>query len=279
MLDLAAPAKDPATPRLQRAEGAARVAFRKTERGTVLDRLHQSGAARVRLPRSHGENRPTAVLLNTAGGLTGGDRMTVDVAVGEGAEAVVATQASEKIYRASGGVAEVASRLSIAQGGRIDWLPQETILFDGAALSRRLDVTMAPGARLTAVESVVFGRAAMAETEIAGTFRDAWRVRRGGRLVFADATRLDGEISRTLSRPAAAASRAAAATLVHVAPDAAGRLEAVRAVLGGEAGASTFDGVIVVRVVAPTGQALRRTVAAALTVLRDGAPLPRVWTC
>ena len=85
------------------------------------------------------------------------------------------------------------------------WLPQESILFDGARLSRRLDVDVAAGA-LTIKEGVVFGRTARPELMRHGLFHDRWRIRRDGRLLLAENVRLDGDIAATLdARPPAGA--------------------------------------------------------------------------
>ena len=169
--------------RLQRAEGRARIAFRRKDGRTRLERLFQEGCAKLRLPTPLGDAPPEAVVINTAGGLTGGDRFAVEVELGEGAAATVTTQACERIYRSTGEPAEVTSRLRVAAGGRLAWLPQETILFDGGRLSRGLEVDLAGDAELLCVESILLGRAAMGERVIQGLLHDRWRIRREGRLI------------------------------------------------------------------------------------------------
>ncbi len=261
--------------RLQRSAGTAELAFRADGGTTRLERAWQSGCARLRLPRQHDVPFPTA------GGLTGGDRLSAEVTVGAGAQAVVTGQAAEKIYRSAGGVAAVDNRLLLGPGARLDWLPQETILFDGGALERRTTVDMAADARLTATELVIFGRQARGETVAQALLADAWRVRRDGRLLFAEATRLAGPVHDLLRRPATGAGAIALALVVHVAPDAEGRLQAVRDRLaeasGVEAGASAFDGMVAIRLLARSGQALRAAVLDVLAPLRDGLPPPRPW--
>jgi urease accessory protein len=159
------------SPRLQRSEGAARVSFKRERGGTQLERLFQQGAAKVRLPLGEVGEPPQAVLINTAGGLTGGDRMSAEVSLGAGCHAVVTSQACEKIYRSSSGDAEIHTHLSLAEDSRLDWLPQETILFDGARLSRRLDADLAPGAALLLVEATIFGRSARERAVLRGARR------------------------------------------------------------------------------------------------------------
>ncbi len=277
----------------QRARGRAEVAFRarRDESGTAtgetrLSVLYQEGSAKIRLPTPAAGAPPEAVFINTAGGLTGGDRIGFSVTVGDAAGAIVTTQAAERIYRAATPEpAHVEIRLSLGAGARLDWLPQETILFDRSALARTLTVDLAADATLLAVEAFVFGRTAMGETVRAVSLRDAWRVRHAGRLVFADGFRLDGDAHAILSAPAIASGATACATLLYVAPDAAIRLDATRSALAaahGEAGASAWgasawNGMLLARFLAPSGQALRRDLIAALAALR-AHPLPRVWT-
>jgi urease accessory protein len=274
-------ARPAAPPRMQRSVGLARLAVRREEGRDRLVTFFQSGAAKMRLPRVAPGEPLEAVLLNTAGGITGGDRLRYEVEVGAGARATVTGQAAERIYRRSHGVAEVENHLSVAGGALLAWLPQETILFDRSALSRRLSADVAEDATLIAAESFVLGRAAMDETVRSAEVSDSWRVRRGGRLIFADALRLDGDPTAILAGPATARGARAFATLVLVAPDAGARLDAARAALAdavGEAGASAWNGMLVARMIAPSGQALRHDLIRLIETLR-GAAMPRVWHC
>ena len=160
-------------------------------------RVHEAGSLRVRFPNVAGDALE-AVLVNTGGGMTGGDRFSIDMTVGAGARLVAGTAAAEKIYRSTGPDAAMDVRLDVHAGGRLCWLPQETILFDRARLSRRIEIDLADGASLLMAEAIVFGRAAMGEAVNHGLFADRWRLRRGGRLVFADGARLDGAIAQKL---------------------------------------------------------------------------------
>jgi urease accessory protein len=266
-----------AAPRFERTEGAARIAFKFSDGATRLDRLHQSGAAKVRIPHRPAEHPPEAVLINTAGGLTGGDRMSAEIRLDAGCHAVATTQACEKVYRASSGTAEIHTALTLGVGARLDWLPQETILFDGARLSRRLDADLAPDAEVLLVEAVIFGRAARGERVRSGLFADRWRVRRKGRLVFADDLRFDWADADLLSKPAVLAGAGAMATVLLVTEEPARYLSAAREIVGEAGGVSTWAGKLVARLATPTGFALRRTLIPLLAVLRDGAPLPKLW--
>lgn len=277
-------AADAAPPAMARAQGELRLGFKRRGDLTVLDLLYQQGCAKARLPRAGEDGWTGAVAINTAGGLTGGDRLAQTIEWNEGTRALVAGQAAEKIYRASSGVAEVRTCLGVGAGAQAEWLPQETIFFDGAALSRDTVVGLMPDSRFLGLESVVLGRTAMGESVRSGRLRDCWRVFRGGRLVYADAIAADGDIAARFDRVAIGGGARAFATIVHAAPDAASRLEDVRAALGtqdaeGAAGASSWDGLLSVRILAMNGEALQRLVLRALAPLRDGRSPPRVWKC
>jgi urease accessory protein len=267
---------------LQRAHGVARIGFTRRGAATVVRECYQEAGLRVRMPRVEPGLPIEAVVINTAGGLTGGDRFSLAIAADENATAVVTSQAAEKVYRSSGGVATFDTRIALAPGSSLDWLPQETILFDGGALRRSLDVEMATDSRFLAVESVVFGRLARGESIEEGFLFDRWRIRRGGRLIYAEGLKIDGAIARALAAPAVGAGAVASASLLLVSADAAEHLDSVRGVLerdGGavEGGASAFEGMLAVRLLSPDPFALRRRLVDVLNLLRG--PVPRVWSC
>jgi urease accessory protein len=267
---------------LARSCGRLTLSFKRRGTATTLDALFQQGCSRALLPLVEAGDPPCAVVVNTAGGLTGGDKIDLRIGWGEGSTAIVAGQTAERIYRAAGGTARIAVRLDIAAGADAEWLPQETILFDQSRLSRDLAVHVAADARFLGVEALIFGRGTMGESVRAGSLRDALRLYRDGRLVLADVLALDGDMAAALDRPARAAGARAAATLLLVAGDAEARLDPLRgrlAAFGALTAASAWDGILVARMLAPDGAALRRVVAAALAVLRPGRMLPRVWLC
>jgi urease accessory protein len=260
-------------PRLQRAEGEGRLWVEGRE--SRLTRLYQSGSAKIRFSRPEGAGRE-AVLINTSGGLTGGDRLSWGASVGADARCQVVTQACEKVYRSVDGPAVIRTDLSVGAGGHLEWLPQETILFNGADLDRRFDVTIEPGGRFLAVEGVLLGRAAMGETRIRALLRDRWRVQWGKRLIFADDLRFDIRPS-TVGRAAILREARAFALVLLVAEDAPAHLEAVRAHAGPHGGASAWDGKLVCRLAEADGLALRRRLLDVMSALRNGAPPPRLW--
>ena len=271
---------DAPVPRLQRVTGRAEVTLLAAPgRAARLDRLAQAGSAKAFLPRVHAA-APEVVFLNTAGGLTGGDRLAYALGLGAGARAVATTQTAERAYGSTGGRARLEVDLDIGAGAALDWLPQETILFDGSALDRRTRADLRAGARLLMTESLVLGRQAMGE-RVTRLELDDWReVRRDGRPVLIEPLRLtDAALG---DRPALLAGARALATVALVAPGAEDATGAVRAAIDGlpdgvVAAASGWDGKCVVRLRAVDGWPLRRALARLLSVLRGGAALPRVW--
>lgn len=261
---------------LPRARGV--VAVRAELRGgrSALADLREEGSAKARFPRGDGPMLD-AVLLNTAGGITGGDRFSWHAVADCGTWLGLTTQAAERAYRARAGeIGRVSVSLEISAGARLDWLPQETILFDRSALERRLDADLRGDARLLVVEPVVFGRAAMGERISAIRFVDRWRIHRDGALVHAEATRIEGS-AELLSRPALLAGAGAMASLLLAGEDAGALLGPVRRLLVGEAGASLpRPGVLTVRMLAPDGWELRRRLIPVIETLRQ-APLPSMW--
>ncbi len=268
---------------MQRVDGSARVAFAVSGGTTRLTDLYQRGAAKVRLPKVY-DLPQTAVLLNTAGGLTGGDRLSYEVSLAEGAHAIVTTQTAERAYESAGGSAKVTGVLTVGDNAVLEWLPQETILFNRSALSRSIRADLASNARLLMLETIVFGRMAMGERVNSVFFRDSWRIRRNGRLVFADEVRLGGNAEQILAGPATAREGQAVATLVDCTPDAQDRLELARSCLDNltsgtvQAAASAWNGLLSVRFVSDDSCDLRNALITFLTGYRS-ADLPRVWHC
>jgi urease accessory protein len=242
--------------------------------------VHEDGSLRIRFPNAAPEALE-AVIVNTGGGMTGGDRFAIEIALEERASLIAGTAAAEKVYRSNGPDAEMAVQLDIAEGARLFWLPQETILFDQARLSRSIDIDLAPGASLLMAEAVVLGRAAHGEAMAQGMLADRWRVRRGGKLVYADTARLDGAISEKLEQAAVTNGGIAFATVL-CAPGGDEQLAAVRALdetcsnkFLGEVGISAWNGIAVARLCAKDGATLRHDLIAVLAAL--GAQVPRLW--
>ncbi|MCX5514078.1 urease accessory protein UreD [Kaistia algarum] len=266
---------------MQRARGHARIALRFDDGATRLWEFYQQGCCKIRLPRPELGGPMQAVLLNTSGGITGGDHLEFEVDIGEGTEAVVTTQAAERIYRSPAGPGFVINRLTVANGATLDWLPQETILFDRSGLDRRLEVELTGNATALLAETIVFGRGAMGETVRTLSLADRWRVRRDGRLIFADGIVLDGDAATILGGGATGGGATAIGSLLYAAPDAPAHLGAIRDVFAecvSEAGASAWPGLLNMRFVAQSSQILRQDLRRVVEALR-GRPLPRVWHC
>jgi urease accessory protein len=267
---------------LQRAVGELRVVAKRFGAETVIDELRQVGCLKARFPKRIVPGWLDIVMLNTGGGVAGGDRLDLTFGAGHGCQATIAAQAAERFYRAlaEDSPSRVRTRVTVGTGAALEWLPQDTILFDSFALDRRLEVDLAADARFLGVETLVFGRTSMGESVRQGWLRDLIRLRRGGELLLHDAIRLDGNVDAAMRRPAVGGGARVVTTLVYVAPDGAEKLSSVRAVLGAaEAGASWWNGMLVARILGADSASVRTIVVAALEVLRDARPLPRVWLC
>jgi urease accessory protein len=281
----------PVPPAAQRVAGLGRLFCGKSGGRTRLQRLYQDGSAKIRLPAVEGDPLE-AVLINTAGGLTGGDRLGWAIEVGAGASASITTQACEKVYRAAADRAETNVGLRVGPGGRLAWLPQETIVFDRAAFARTLDVELADDAEVLVLEATLFGRLAMGERTVRGGFHDRWRVRQGGALVHAEDFRVGPDIAATLRRPAAAGGALAVATLLLVSPRAESLLEPARAIIGDPAiggpvisdgGGASFwrvgrSGKLLARLTAGDGYQLRKRLVPLVELLNGRAGLPKLWS-
>jgi len=239
--------------------------------------LHESGSLRVRFPSPEAEGL-SAVLVNTAGGIAGGDRFEIEIATGEGSRLAVTTAAAEKVYRTDGPAAELNIALKAAPGSHLAWLPQETILFDRARVSRRIEIDLAESASLLLCEIVVFGRSAMGERMLHGEFVDHWRMRRGGRLVFAETVRLDGDIGEKLAGSAIAKGGVAVGTALIVPGDEAlvRRIRELSESFGGEVRISAWHGFAMARFCAQDAARLRADMVAVLC-RASGSALPRLW--
>jgi urease accessory protein len=270
-------------PVLQRSFGAVELVFTRRNEASEAMRVFQRGAMKVRFPTVDGVEPPEAVLLNLAGGLTGGDRLEFGIRLDECASAVVTTQACERIYRSTGDDATVMGHISLAPAAKMEWLPQATIIFDRARLKRETHVELASDASLLALECIIFGRTARGESVVSGSLSDSWVVHRDGKLIHAECFAIADAIQAILDRPSVLNGHRAMATLRYIAPDATERIEDMRAILAGApeddsiaSAASAWDGIMIVRFVAPDGYRLNREIVRVLGGFRR-KPLPRVW--
>lgn len=292
MLDASSPSDAIFLPRLQRAQGALSVSVRRRGAETVLEDFYQQGCLKARLPRIAPGAAREIVALNSSGGIAAGDALAIAYRAGAATQLILANQAAERCYRALPGAApaRLRNRIVLEDAARVEWLAQETILFDGAALDRQLDIAMPASGHFLGVEMLVFGRAAMGETVHRLRLADTIRLVRDGALVLHDAIRFDparhGDAETAFAGAATLAAGRAMATILLAAPDAEARLAPLRAMLeqaapdaACQAAASAWNGMLLARFLAADGAALRAAVIAALDLLRDRRALPRVWHC
>jgi urease accessory protein len=259
-----------------RARGVVRFDVSRLDGVTRRRELHEAGSLRARFPSPEDEGL-SAVLVNTAGGIAGGDRFDIDITSRDDARLTITTAAAEKVYRADA-AAELNVTLRAEGRSHLSWLPQETILFDRARIHRRFEIDLSEGASLLLCEIVVFGRVAMGERLREGEFLDRWRLRRGGRLVFAENIRLDGDIGEKLARPAVAKGGVAIGTALIVPGDEAlvERIREKSEAFGGEVGISAWNGFAMARFCAQDAARLRADMMAVLGCAL-GSALPRLW--
>jgi urease accessory protein len=267
--------------------GGAEIRFEQRDGATRLARLYHHDPLRVLFPNPRSGDVALGTLVTTSGGLVGGDRLDIALSVGPNAAAMVTTQAAEKVYRSNGPDVRVTTALTVGDGAWMEWLPQETILFAGARLRRATSLDVTGGGRAMAGELLVFGRTAHGERFTRGLARDAWEVRRDGRLIWADALHLDGDITEILDHPGCFAGASACGTILYAAPDAARHLNTARALLeavapGVRAAATCFDSLLVIRWIGGPAHHLRQAYARFWSAFRShaaGLParLPRLW--
>jgi len=272
---------------LQRAEGSCRIVLSGSERGTRVMDVFQRSPIRVLFPRTGGAAVEEAVLVNTAGGIAGGDRLEFSVTVLANASIAVTSQAAEKVYRALNEPARIATKLKASEGAKLAWLPQETIVFNRARISRKTEVELTSGAQLLALEWLVLGRAAHGEEMGGGQIIDSWRVKRDGRLIWGDTFRATNEIFPHLGRKALLSDCKAIATLLYFGPNLDITLEILRDLapsLGCPCAATLVSGLMIVRFAARVSSDLRLALRTVLQLFgRELGPgpfrVPKMWSC
>ena len=272
---------------LQRARGACRITLGNSEKSTRIMDLYQKSPMRVLFPRTSGATVEEAVLVNTSGGVAGGDQLQTNVTAMEGASIVITTQAAEKVYRALKESAQILTTLKASDSARLAWLPQETIVFNRARLSRATHIEITSGAELLALEWLVLGRAAYGEKLAAATITDCWRVVKDGRLVWAENFRITDDVLPHLGRQALLSDCTAVATLVYSGTASGARLELLRDLASSlecHSGATLVGGLMVARFAARTSYDLRTSVRSVLQQCAKGFArgpfqVPRMWSC
>ncbi len=272
---------------LQRMDGVARVAVVCRGGATVLADLYQRSPAKAMFPRIDGKDCREVVFLNTAGGIAGGDRLHFALTASDGAIITATTQTAERVYRALREPGRVTTQIEARGGATLEWLPQETIVFERGRLVRETVIHCDSTARVLAMDWLLLGRIASGETLLTAEIRDSWRVHRDGRLIWADSFRLEGDIASQVARPSLLAGCTALATILYAAADAEAHLDRARddlAALPVRAGATFINGLLICRLAAGLASDLRRAVTTFLRTFRaelGGFPpgLPKVWAC
>jgi urease accessory protein len=279
--------KHPSDKDLQRADGFGRIVLSGSENGTRIEDVFERSPIRIMFPRTEHRRVEEAVIINTGGGVAGGDRLECSVAALPGASIAVTSQAAEKVYRALHEPARVVTKLNAQMSAKLAWLPQETIVFNQARLHRTTEIDLFSGAQLLALEWLVLGRAAHGEVVVGGNITDSWRVKRDGRLIWADSFRITDEILPQLNRRALLANGKAVATLIYFGPYLEKRLDLLREIipsLGCNCAATLVSGLIVVRFAVKESADLK---LALRSFLQQFGPelgsgpfrVPKMWSC
>jgi urease accessory protein len=280
-------AGNPSDRDLQRAEGSGRLVVSGSENGTRIEEVFERSPTRILFPRTGHCRVEEAVIINTGGGVAGGDRLECSVTALPGASIAVTSQAAEKVYRALQDPARVATRLKARESARLAWLPQETILFDGARIHRTTEIELFSGAELLALEWLVLGRAAHRETVVSGGVLEAWRVKKDGRLVWADTFRISDEIFVHLNRKALLSNFNSIATLIYFGPDQDRTAEFLRQILSSlecHCALTLVSGLIVARFAAKQSSDLKLALRSFLQHFSrqlGSFPfrVPKMWSC
>lgn len=263
--------------RHQRSRGSGRISVSKRDDHTTIQTLYQQGCAKLRVPASRDGNLQ-AIMINSSGGMTGGDRLDWRFKCGPNTNLTVTTQACERIYKSSEGPAQTDVSISMGDGARLAWLPQETILYDGGRYCRLIEADLYGEAEVLLVEPLIFGRRTMGEIVKTGSLRDRWRIRRDDRLLHAEEFLIGEPVSDLLAKRAVTGGHTAMATVLLISPAAEGLLPAVRQLIGKAGAASFWNGKLLARLIAADGYELRKTLTPLIGLLNGGAALPKVWT-
>ena len=263
-------------PKLQRASGRIELGFIFKNNLHSLSHLHQSGCLKALIPKNY-STVPDVVLVNTSGGITGGDKLQIQAGVHQKAHVCITSQTAERVYKSSQGMGEIEVELNLSENSKLDWIPQETILFDKSAVQRSIKVNMSNNSYLFMVESIILGRKAMGENVTNNLFVDRWQILRDNKPTYLEALKLSN--ANELSGLATLGKNKALATLLYVAPDSEERLQQMRELLAkyDSLGAATaWDGKLIVRLIAESPQFLRSALIDIITQFRKMS-LPRVW--
>ena len=260
--------------------------FERRGARTVLASRHHAGPLVVQKAlHPEGEAVCHAIVVHPPAGVAGGDRLLIEASVGERAHALLTTPGAGKWYRSPGAWASQRVQLDVATGARLEWLPQETIVYDGARAHFSWSAALAADARLVAWDLFCLGRTGSGERFARGACRIESRLQRDGRVAWIE--RASFEADALVMRSAAGLADAPVfGTLVFAAPhidDA--WLEGARAgsPTSGEGAATRLPGVLLVRYRGASTEAARKYFTAIWRRLRPAvmgcdAAEPRIWS-
>jgi urease accessory protein len=260
----------------QRARGVGDLGVVHQDGKTSIKLLYQEGCAKIRVPKSH-SSALEAVMINTSGGMTGGDTLNWTFTAAQNTNLSVTTQACERVYKSSHGVANMNVNLNVQADASLHWLPQETILFDQCGLKREINVNIESGCELLMAEPLVFGRQAMGENQINGSLHDRWRIHCDGQLIHAEDFKLEGNMTERLENPFVTNGHIACATVLFIAPRAEGVLQEAKSLLQDVGAVSFWNGKLLARIIAPSSYELRQAMYPLIQLLRDGKTMPKIW--
>lgn len=263
-------------PSHQRARGTGELVVATIDGTTSIQRLYQKGCAKIRVPRSTSKYLE-AVMINTSGGMTGGDELDWKFSAHENTTLTVTTQACERVYKSSIGSAHANISLRARRGATLHWLPQETILFDQCGLKRKINVELDTDSELLMVEPLVFGRKAMGEINVQGSVYDSWRIHQSGNLIHAEDFRMSGNLTDTLASPFVADSKTACATILLVSSRVEGLINEAKEIVGGTGGVSCWNGKLLARIISHDSYKLRQTMCPLLALLNGEKSMPKIW--
>jgi urease accessory protein len=257
---------------------------------TVLADVFHSQPLRLLFPQPPDGDILQAVLACVSGGILGGDRLRVRIRLGAGARAMVVGQAAEKIYRSLGEDSIIENMLEVGEGAWLEWLPQETILFDRSRLRRTTAVKLHAGGHLLGGDILVFGRAARGESLTQGLVHDGWEISAtDDTLIWKDVMHLEGvRLMPQLQAPAGFGGARAWGTMIYAHTAARALLNGLRDFLrayvspGLRLGATMVRGLLLVRFLGQSAIELRAAYAAVWQFLRhqgQGLPaqMPSLW--
>ena len=272
---------------LQRSEGFARLVLAGSAHGSRIVDLFQRCPTRIMFPGIRGAPLEEAVVVNTAGGIAGGDRLESTVTVLTNASVRVTTQAAERVYRALNEPAVINTRLKICDVAKLAWLPQETIVYNGARMRRNTEIAISSGAELLALEWLVLGRAAHGEEVVGGEIIDGWQVKIDDRLIWVDRLQATDEVFSRLRSRILLADFKAIGTLIYFGPDTEAWVQFMRDLaprLQCHCVTTLVSGLMIARLAARAAAELKaglREILLHFELERAQVPfrIPKMWSC